>query len=162
MSETENQNVDETANNKADSSQDEAQQPESQGELGDAGKKALDSERRARREAEKAAKEADSRREELEAELEKARADAEEAAAARRELEHAALIREVADEYGLTGDVVEFLTGADREELEAKAEKLKAFAGPRRPAPVPEIGAGGKLKRSTAEQFGDAMEELLG
>ena len=118
-------------------------------DLGDGGKKALDAERRARRQAEKAASDAAARIKEFEDRdktesqklTEQLAALKAEAATARAE----ALRLRVAAELGLPGDLHEFLTGDDEEQVRAKAQKLMAATAaatdPRRPAPDPTQGA---------------------
>ena len=73
--------------------------------LGEPGKKALEAERRARREAEK-------RHQELEAKV--------------AAMERAELVREVAADKGVPADL---LTGEDRDDLEAAADRLLDFKG---------------------------------
>lgn len=135
-------------------------------ELGDGGKKALDSERAARRDAEKQVKSASKRLAELEAELEKARSEADEAAAAKAELEHTALVREVAAESGLPEEAAVFLGEGDRDALVERAKSFRKIAeamfAAKRPQPVPEAGRGVAAKRSTADQFADSVGPLFG
>lgn len=140
--------------------------------LGEAGKKALDSERAARKEAEKRLNEAIARLEKFEdaqrtdeerreRELEKLRETVEQERKRREAVERDLLVNSVADEVGLPKDLAGRLRGADRDELLADAKELKALLapeGPRKPAPVPEAGAGKKAKRTTAEMFADAVK----
>lgn len=98
------------------------------GELGDAGKKALDAERREKRAAEKRATDAEARLKEIEDadKTESARAIeraevAEKAAAA---AEARALRLEIASENGLTAAQAKRLVGDTREDLEADAKEL--------------------------------------
>ncbi len=79
------------------------------GNLGDAGKRALDAERQARREAEKRARDAEMRLAEFE----------------RRDL-----VREVASAKGLDGALAERLRGSTKEELEADADEFLALVKP--------------------------------
>ena len=102
--------------------------PPATGELGDAGKKALEAERREKRAAEKRAAELEARLKEIEDrdKTESARAieraeAAEKAAAA---AESRALRLEVAAEKGLTPAQAKRLVGESREELEADATEL--------------------------------------
>ena len=98
------------------------------GELGDAGKKALDAERREKRAAEKRAADLEARLKEFEDRdktestraIERAEA-AEKAAAA---AESRALRLEVAAEKGLTPAQAKRLVGESREELESDADEL--------------------------------------
>jgi cell division septum initiation protein DivIVA len=98
------------------------------GELGDAGKKALDAERREKRAAEKRAAELEARLKEFEdrdkSESTRAieRAEAAEKAAAAAEAR--ALRLEIAAEKGLTPAQAKRLVGETREELEADADEL--------------------------------------
>ena len=98
------------------------------GELGDAGKKALDAERRDKRAAEKRAADLEARLKEFEdrdkTETTRAveRAEAAEKAAAAAEAR--ALRLEVASEKGLTPAQAKRLVGETREELEADASEL--------------------------------------
>lgn len=98
------------------------------GELGDAGKKALDAERREKRAAEKRAAELEAKLKEFEdrdkTESTRAieRAEAAEKAAAAAEAR--ALRLEVASERGLTPAQAKRLVGETREELEADASEL--------------------------------------
>ena len=134
-------------------------------ELGDAGKKALDSERTARKDAEKRAKAADARVAEVEAELEKARAAAEEAAKAKSALERENTVREVIAEAGLPAEVADFLGDGDRDALVERAEQFKEIAeamfAARRPQPVPEAGQVSVPRRSTGDQFAQAIGPLF-
>jgi cell division septum initiation protein DivIVA len=98
------------------------------GELGDAGKKALEAERREKRAAEKRANELEARLKEFEdrdkSESTRAieRAEAAEKAAAAAEARAARL--EIAAEKGLTPAQAKRLVGETREELEADADEL--------------------------------------
>lgn len=98
------------------------------GELGDAGKKALDAERREKRAAEKRAADLEARLKEFEdrdkTESTRAieRAEAAEKAAAAAEAR--ALRLEIAAENGLTAAQAKRLVGETREELEADAKEL--------------------------------------
>lgn len=98
------------------------------GELGDAGKKALDAERREKRAAEKRAAELEARLKEFEdrdkTESTRAieRAEAAEKAAAAAEARATRL--EIAAEKGLTPAQAKRLVGDTREELEADADEL--------------------------------------
>lgn len=98
------------------------------GDLGDAGKKALDAERREKRAAEKRAAELEARLKEFEdrdkTESTRAieRAEAAEKAAAAAEAR--ALRLEIAAEKGLTPAQAKRLVGESREELEADADEL--------------------------------------
>ena len=98
------------------------------GDLGDAGKKALDAERREKRAAEKRAADLEARLKEFEdrdkTETTRAieRAEAAEKAAAAAEAR--ALRLEVASEKGLTPAQAKRLVGETREELEADANEL--------------------------------------
>lgn len=107
---------------------DSATEQPATGELGDAGKKALEAERRDKRAAEKRAAELEARLKEFEDRdktestraIERAEA-AEKAAAA---AESRALRLEVASEKGLTPAQAKRLVGETREELEADATEL--------------------------------------
>lgn len=98
------------------------------GELGDAGKKAIEAERRARRAAEKQVADLDARLKEFEdrdkTESTRAieRAEAAERAAAAAEARATRL--EIAAEKGLTPAQAKRLVGETREELEADADEL--------------------------------------
>ena len=98
------------------------------GDLGDAGKKALDAERRDKRAAEKRAADLEARLKEFEdrdkTESTRAieRAEAAEKAAAAAEAR--ALRLEIASENGLTAAQAKRLVGETREELEADAKEL--------------------------------------
>lgn len=158
----------ETANDQAEGAEtttDNADSGEKQTELGDAGKKALDSERTARKDAEKQAKAAAARVAEVEAELEKARADAEEAAKAKTALEHENTVREVIAEAGLPAEVAAFLGDGDKDALVKRAEEFKGIAeamfAARRPQPVPEAGQASVPRRSTGDQFAQAIGPLF-
>jgi cell division septum initiation protein DivIVA len=104
-----------------------AEQPAT-GDLGDAGKKALDAERREKRAAEKRAADLEARLKEFEdrdkTETTRAveRAEAAEKAAAAAEAR--ALRLEVASEKGLTPAHAKRLVGETREELESDADEL--------------------------------------
>ena len=143
--------------------------------LGDAGKKALDAERKRANEAEKRLKEAadriaqfeDAQRTEEEKrqhELETLRAQIEDERKQREAAERDLLVKSVAAEYGLPDELAGRLAGEDREALAEDAkilQKLMAPAGPRKPAPVPEVGVANAPKRSTAEQFAELMGDKL-
>lgn len=107
---------------------DNATETPATGELGDAGKKALDAERREKRAAEKRAADLEARLKEFEdrdkTESTRAieRAEAAEKAAAAAEAR--ALRLEVASEKGLTPAQAKRLVGESREELEADANEL--------------------------------------
>lgn len=107
---------------------DNATETPATGELGDAGKKALDAERREKRAAEKRAADLEARLKEFEdrdkTESTRAieRAEAAEKAAAAAEAR--ALRLEVASEKGLTPAQAKRLVGDSREELEADANEL--------------------------------------
>ena len=111
----------------AESNTDTETQPAT-GELGDAGKKALDAERREKRAAEKRAADLEARLKEFEdrdkTESTRAieRAEAAEKAAAAAEAR--ALRLEVAAENGLTAAQAKRLVGETREDLEADAKEL--------------------------------------
>lgn len=157
-----------TANEQAkgeEAATDNADSVEKQTVLGDAGKKALDSERTARKDAEKQAKAAAARVAEVEAELEKARAAADEAAKARTELEHENTVREVIAEAGLPDEVAAFLGDGDKDALVKRAEEFKEIAeamfAARRPQPVPEAGQVSVPRRSTGDQFAQAIGPLF-
>lgn len=98
------------------------------GELGDAGKKALEAERREKRAAEKRASELEAKlkefedREKTESTRAIERAEAAEKAAAAAEAR--ALRLEIASEKGLTAAQAKRLVGESREELEADADEL--------------------------------------
>lgn len=103
-----------------------------QGELGDAGKKALDEERKARREAEKRAKEFEARLKEIadrdKSETDKLRDQVATLTKERDELNLKVLRHEVAMTKGLTPAQAKRLAGSSREELEADADEiLEAF-----------------------------------
>jgi hypothetical protein len=105
------------------------------GELGDAGKKALDAERREKRSAEKRAAEAEAKLKEIEdrekSESERAVERAEAAEKAAAAAESRALRLEIAAEKGLTPAQAKRLVGESREELEADAaELLETFKPP--------------------------------
>jgi hypothetical protein len=117
--------------------------PAGTGDLGDAGKKALDEERAARREAEKTRKDLEARLKELEPlaakakkleEASKTEAEklTERATAAEKratDAESKALRMEVAAAKGLTQAQAKRLVGATKEELEADADELLASFG---------------------------------
>lgn len=98
------------------------------GELGDAGKKALDAERREKRAAEKRAADLEARLKEFEdrdkTESTRAVERAEAAEKALAAAESRALRLEVASEKGLTPAQAKRLVGETREELEADASEL--------------------------------------
>lgn len=144
--------------------------------LGDAGKKALDAERKRANEAEKRLKEAadriaefeDAQRTEEEKrqhELETLRAQIEDERKQREAVERDLLVKSVAAEYGLPDELAGRLAGEDREALAEDAkvlQKLMAPSGPRKPAPVPEVGVANAPKRSTEQQFADAISNAFG
>jgi cell division septum initiation protein DivIVA len=98
------------------------------GELGDAGKKALDAERREKRAAEKRAADLEARLKEFEdrdkTETTRAVERAEAAEKAAAAAESRALRLEIAAEKGLTPAQAKRLVGETREELEADASEL--------------------------------------
>lgn len=98
------------------------------GELGDAGKKALDAERREKRAAEKRAAELEAKLKEFEdrdkTESTRAIERAEAAEKALAAAESRALRLEIASEKGLTPAQAKRLVGESREELEADADEL--------------------------------------
>lgn len=104
------------------------------GELGDAGKKALDAERREKRAAEKRAAELEARLKEFEdrdkTEIERLSERAEAAEKAAAALELRAVRLEVAAEQGLSPAQAKRLVGETREELEADAKELLATFQP--------------------------------
>lgn len=105
-----------------------ATEPPATGELGDAGKKALDAERREKRAAEKRAADAEARLKEIEdrEKTESTRAGERAEAAEKRaaDAEARALRLEIASEKGLTPAQAKRLVGETREELEADATEL--------------------------------------
>lgn len=142
------------------------------GDLGDAGKKALDAERREKRAAEKRAAELEARLKEIEDrdKTESARAieRAEVAEKAAAVAEARALRLEVASEKGLTPAQAKRLVGESREELEADAQELLDTF---KPAPADEsrddvtdsldlgIRSGTPAKgKSTADLFAAAID----
>lgn len=142
------------------------------GELGDAGKKALDAERKEKRAAERRAAELEARLKEFEdrdkSESERAVERAEAAERRAAEAESRALRLEIAADKGLTPAQAKRLVGETREELEADAaELLETF----KPATTDEshedvsvsldLGNRGGAPRkgsSTAEQFAAAID----
>jgi hypothetical protein len=144
--------------------------------LGDAGKKALDAERTARKEAEKRLSEAAARIAEFEDaqrteeekrqhELETLRAQIEDERKQREAVERDLLVKSVAAEYGLPDELAGRLAGEDREALveDAKVlQKLMAPSGPRKPAPVPEVGTASTPKASKGEIFENAWRGAFG
>jgi murein L,D-transpeptidase YcbB/YkuD len=142
-----------------------------EGDLGDAGKKAIEAERKARKAAEKQVRD-----------LQKAQADAElagkpeaeraqaavnaanaerDAAFAERDAAQVELARyRAAAKYGLTDEDVEFLTG-DPDEIDGQAKRLSARLGaagqPRRPAPDQAQGGG----QPPASLAGDGLAQAL-
>jgi hypothetical protein len=142
--------------------------PAGTGDLGDAGKKALDEERAARREAEKARKDLEARLKDLEPlaakakkleEASKTEAEklTERATAAEKratDAESKALRMEVAAAKGLTQAQAKRLVGATKEELEADADELLASFGPAQPDSG---GKGGKGKTPVANLRPGAM-----
>lgn len=161
----------EDAAKSAEASSNEAAASVEETGLGDAGKKALDAERKRANEAEKLAKEQAARIAEFEDaqrteeekrqhELETLRAQIEDERRQREAVERDLLVKSVAAENGIPEALIDRLRGDDRESLEADAAELKkiiAPAGPRKPAPVQEIGRGG----STFDDV-DARSILLG
>lgn len=144
------------------------------GDLGDAGKKALDAERREKRAAEKRAADLEARLKEFEDrdKTESTRATERAEAAEKRaaEAEARALRLEVASEKGLTPAQAKRLVGDSREELEADAQELLDTF---KPAPADEsrddtavtdsldlgIRSGAPAKgKSTADLFAAAIE----
>lgn len=142
------------------------------GDLGDAGKKALDAERREKRAAEKRAADLEARLKEFEdrdkTESTRAieRAEAAEKAAAAAEAR--ALRLEVAAEKGLTPAQAKRLVGESREELEADASELLETFKPASDESPDEgvtdsldlgIRSGSPTKgKSTADMFAAAVE----
>lgn len=112
----------------AENSITEADPTPATGDLGDAGKKALDAERRERRAAEKRAADLEARLKDLEdrdkSETAKAAERAEAAEKAAAAAEARALRLEIAAEKGLTPAQAKRLVGDTREELEADASEL--------------------------------------
>lgn len=98
--------------------------------LGDPGKKALADERRARKVAEKEREALAARIREFEekglSEQEKLARTAEEAQARATQAEERLMRLEVAQEKGLTANQAKYLSGATRQELEARAEEILA------------------------------------
>lgn len=132
----------------------QAEQPAT-GELGDAGKKALEAERKAARAEKKRADELAARLKEIEdrdkSEAEKVaeRASAAEARAA--ELEARAVRLEVAFEKGLTPAQAKRLVGTTREDLEADADEVLRDFPTQPPAPVKPSGDIGQGPRQPAQ-----------
>lgn len=144
------------------------------GELGDAGKKALEAERRDKRAAERRAAELEARLKEFEdrdkSESARAieRAEAAEKAAAAAEAR--ALRLEVASEKGLTPAQAKRLVGESREELEADADELLETFKPAASSdddshePIAESldlgirGGAPKAGKSTADLFAAAID----
>lgn len=117
--------------------------------LGEPGKRALEAERQARKTAEKQASELAAKVKEFEQaqlnEAERLSAQLQEAKDAARRAESEALRLRIASEIQLPGDLLEFLTGDDEEEIRERADKLKAATAaanaPRAPQPDPSQGA---------------------
>ena len=141
------------------------------GELGDAGKKALDAERREKRAAEKRAAELEAKLKEFEdrdkSELERAVERAEAAEKRAAEFETRSLRLEVAAEQGLTPAQAKRLVGETREELEADAKELLTTFKPAADDAHEDVSAsldlgnrGGAPRKgsSTAEQFAAAID----
>lgn len=105
--------------------------PAKDGDLGDAGKKALEAERKARRDAEKANKSLADKLKEYEdrdkSELEKAQAAAQEAADRAAKAEAEALRLRLATELQIPPGLHKFLTGTDEDQLRAQIEELKPY-----------------------------------
>ena len=134
-------------------------------ELGDAGKKAIQSERDARKAAVK-------RADDLAAELkaikdaqlsddDRAKQEAASTAAELAELRTDANRKTVALEKGVPAELLQFLTGGTKEDMEAQAETLISLINaPKTPKADPSQGAAGSTpKRSTAQQFADAWND---
>lgn len=105
------------------------------GDLGDAGKRALEAERKARRDAEKAQKTLEDRLKEYEdrdkTDLEKAQAAAQEAAARAAKAEAESLRLRIASEFGIPADLQKLLVGSNEDELRASGELLKPLVAAR-------------------------------
>lgn len=143
--------------------------------LGEKGVKALNAERKARKEAEKQLNDAlskiqefeDSQKSETErkeAELQRLRDAVAEAEKQRESTERRLLAVEVASNFGIS-EMADRLQGDTREELEEDAKALKKLmepSGPRKPAPVPQVGRKQGTKRSNGEIFKDFFESNFG
>jgi hypothetical protein len=133
--------------------------------LGDAGKKALAAEREQRKAAERELakyRKADQDRADAEKSEAEKRAAAEQRAA---DAELRATRLEIAAEKGLTTAQAKYLTGANREELEAKADEIlvdfpATAAKPTSPKPDPSQGARGETKTRSAS-LGQAVKTAL-
>jgi hypothetical protein len=135
-------------------------------ELGDAGKKAIQSEREAR-------KIADKRADDLAAELkaikdaqlsdvERAKQSAAESAKELADLRRETDRKTVAIEKGLDADLLPFLTGGSRDEMEAQADILLArINAPKTPRSDPSQGPSGvpPKAQTTAQQFAAAWKD---
>lgn len=152
---------------------DQVEAPESQGDpeaLGDAGKKALQAERSARESAEKRLREVEAALESVTGERDAAKESFEDQMTAlRAEVARTAVERDrvqVAYEKGLPVDLVEYLRGETREEMEKSAETLAThLMEARKPGvPKPDMsqGAHGEPGPVTTNQmFADFAEHLL-
>ena len=142
---------------------------QAEGDLGDAGKKAIQAERDARKAAEKAASDLQSQLDAIKAaqmsDLEKAQAEAaknaEDAAAARAE----ALRWRIAAKHGISDEDAEtFLTGSTEEALTKQAERLASLATAAPTTPKPDRtqgGTGAPAGGTTADLFAAAVGDAL-
>lgn len=137
------------------------------GDLGDAGKKALDAERKRATAAEREAKALKARLDQIEAanlsDLDKAKKAAADAEARLAEYEMTTLRQRVALSKGLPADLVDRLRGTTEDELAADADALLALVkAPTTPKPDPSQGArGGSPSTTTADQFAATVNGLF-
>lgn len=130
-------------------------------DLGDAGKKALAAERDARKAAEKSVADLAAKLKQIEdanlSELDKAKREAEDAKATLAHLTLENTRNAVALAKGVPGDLVEFLTGDNEEQIAKRADVLLArLNAPTTPKPDPSQGASGSNgKASTADSFAE-------
>ena len=136
--------------------------------LGDAGKKALQAERAARESAEKRLRDVEATLERLQGEHgEKVKALEDEVKAAQLSATEAGTERDryqVAYEKGLPVDLVDYIRGADREEMTASAERLVAHLKPVEGTPKPDMtqGATGQsAPTSTTDMFAQYARDKL-
>lgn len=127
----------------------EKPQSDSDGDLGEGGKKALEAERKRAAKAERDLKAMQARLDEIEAaklsDLERAQKQATEAAAEAEKARAEVLRFRIAAKHGITDEDAElFLTGSDEDTLTRQAERLSARAAeadkPRSPKPDPNQG----------------------
>ena len=124
--------------------------------LGEPGKRALTAEREARRTAERQLAEAAAKLKEIEdanlSEIEKAKRDADEARVQLAALQRESTRSRIALEKGVPSDLIEFIDGADEEQMAAKADLLMSRLNSTPSTPKPDFtqGASSAPPRPTA------------